>query len=93
MLVFPFANNSQVWEEREGELFDCGLSYYTGSVLVGVVGVGLFLLTARWYQYRVRGDQPYGPHYVEAYYEREVTREPLQRLADNSMLNYGTLAD
>ena len=91
VLVFPFANNSRLWEERDGELYDCGLSYYTGSVLVGVVGLGVFLLTARWYQYRVRGDQPYGPRYAEAYYEREATRQPLRRVVDNSMLNYGAL--
>ena len=95
VLVFPFANNSRLWKERDGELFDCGLSYYTGSVLVGVAGLGLFLLTARWYQYRVRGDQPYGPRYVEAYYERvqEAACEPLRRVLDNSALNYGTLTD
>ena len=93
LLVFPFANN--LWEGTDGDFFGCGLSYYTVSVLMGVVGVGLFLLASRWYRYRVRGDQPYGPHYVEAYYERQqqevASDQPTKTLANNSMLNYGTM--
>ena len=72
-LVFPFANN--LWLAREGRLFDCGLSYYTFNVVIGVVGLVVFCLTARWYQYRQREDRPYHHGYVEDCYQRYMSTQ------------------
>ena len=98
-LVFPFANT--LWHSREGQLFDCGLSYYTFSVVLGVVGLVVFSLTARWYQYRQREDRPYDHAYVENYYQRYMRTEsappstvnsPDEKLLGNtSILDYGTM--
>ena len=98
-LVFPFANT--LWHSREGQLFDCGLSYYTFSVVLGAVGLVVFSLTARWYQYRQREDRPYDHAYVENYYQRYMRTEsappstvnsPDEKLLGNtSILDYGTM--
>ena len=98
-LVFPFANT--LWHSREGQLFDCGLSYYTFSVVLGVVGLVVFSLTARWYQYRQREDRPYDHAYVENYYQRYMRTESAppstinspdeNMLGNTSILDYGTM--
>ena len=88
-LVFPFANT--LWHSREGQLFDCGLSYYTFSVVVGVVGLVVFSLTARWYQYRQREDRPYDHAYVENYYQRSINSPDKKLLGNTSMQDYGTM--
>ena len=98
-LVFPFANT--LWHSRDGQLFDCGLSYYTFSVVLGVVGLVVFSLTARWYQYRQREDRPYDHAYVENYYQRYMRTESAppstinspdeNMLGNTSILDYGTM--
>ena len=98
-LVFPFANT--LWHSRDGKLFDCGLSYYTFSVVLGVVGLVAFSLTAKWYQYRQREDRPYDHAYVENYYQRYMRTESAppstinspdeNMLGNTSILDYGTM--
>ena len=85
VLVFPFAE----WSKKQG-LLDCGFSYYLFSVLLGVVGLVVFCVTARWYRYRVREDRPYGPEYVEEVFQRCIREREAIGDHDSNIPDYGT---
>ena len=98
-LVFPFTN--RLWAPQQGKLFDCGVSYYVSSVLLGVIGLAVFGLAARWYQYRERDDIPYGPRFADAWLQRQIQARQkamaesvrgngAQLLGNTSILDYGT---
>jgi hypothetical protein len=94
-LVFPFANN--MWQDKR-EPFDCGLSYYTTSTLLGATGLVLFCLAARWYQYRQRDDEPFDGRFAEAWVQRQIQAREVAAaensevglLGNASILDYGT---
>jgi peptide/histidine transporter 3/4 len=82
-LVFPFAQK-RFWGDCKGKVFNCGFYYYLMNGVYGVLCLSLFWLAAKWYQYRVREDRPYGPSYVENYYSRYATMatSPEERESD-----------
>lgn len=69
LLTAPFLRRG-IWKECGNEVTNCGFYYYLMNTVLGLGAVLLFWAAARWYQYRVREDRPYGHHYVEEYYSR-----------------------
>lgn len=93
--TFPFALPN-MWNGFRG-ILDCGFWYYLHNTIFGVMSLVLAFTAIRWYQYREREDQPYGPRYVEDYYHRYIERtatwghedERFDAREDNT--NYGTI--
>ena len=94
VFTFPFTVK-MLWKKDQG-MFDCGFYYYLINTVIGMVGVVIFVIAAKWYRYRQREDQPYGPRYVEDYYHRytnsHIEAAPITDNIDTSILAYGTMA-
>ena len=85
--TFPFAQE-KLWGDHRG-IFDCGFSYYLSNSVLGVIGLVVFLIAARWYRNRERDDPPYKHQYAEDYYSRYASR-PTTRLVEEDVANYGS---
>ena len=86
--TFPFAQK-KLWEDHHGKL-DCGFYYYLSNSVLGVIGLVVFLTTARRYRNRERDDRPYTHQYAEDYYSRYASR-PATRLVEEEVESYGSL--
>ena len=86
--TFPFAQE-KLWEDHRGKL-DCGFYYYLSNSVLGVIGLVVFLTTARRYRNRERDDRPYTHQYAEDYYSRYASR-PATRLVEEEVESYGSL--
>ena len=81
VLFFPFSAK-QIWSRvaRETPQISCEFSYYLVTSFIALVGLVLFALAARKYQYRKREEEPYSLSRVEEIYDR-MLREREQRVA------------
>ena len=86
--TFPFAQE-KLWGDHRG-IFDCGFYYYLSNSVLGVVGLVVFLMAAKWYRNRERDDPPYSHQYAEDYYSRYASR-PTTRLMEEQVESYGSL--
>ena len=78
VLLFPFSVES-IWEKLQlNPHFSCGTTYYLITIVIGFLGVIMFAIAARKYQYRKREEEPYSQSRVEEIYDR-MLREREQR--------------
>ena len=89
VVTFPFAQE-KLWGDHRG-IFDCGFSYYLSNSVLGVIGLVVFLIAARWYRNRERDDPPYTHQYAEDYYSRYASR-PTTRLVEEEVESYGSIS-
>ena len=87
VVTFPFAQE-KLWGDRHG-IFDCGFYYYLSNSVLGVIGLVVFLMAARWYRNRERDDLPYSHQYAEDYYSRYAS-QPTTRLVKEEVESYGS---
>ena len=86
--IFPFAD-IKLWGDYHG-IFDCGFYYYLSNSVLGVIGLVVFLIAAKWYRNRERDDLPYSHQYAEDYYSRYASR-PITRLVEEEVESYGSI--
>ena len=81
VLLFPFSV-TKIWSRvaRETPQISCEFSYYLVTSFIALVGLVLFAIAARKYQYRKREEEPYSQSRVEEIYDR-MLREREQRVA------------
>ena len=74
VMLVPVSMNS-IWEN---ELYPphtgCLFGYLLSTCTIGLIGVILYLLAAKWYVYRQRDDRPYDQRFVIDYYNRYIGR-------------------
>ncbi|ORU94679.1 MAG: hypothetical protein A6F71_09460 [Cycloclasticus sp. symbiont of Poecilosclerida sp. M] len=86
--TFPFTQE-KLWGDHRG-IFDCGFYYYLSNSVLGVIGLVVFLMAARWYRNRERDDPPYKHQYAEDYYSHYASR-PTTRLVEEEVESYGSI--
>ena len=81
VLLFPFSVK-KIWSKvaRETPQISCEFSYYLVTSFIALVGLVLFAIAARKYQYRKREEEPYSQSRVEEIYDR-MLEEREQRMA------------
>ena len=79
----------KLWGDHRG-IFDCGFYYYLSNSVLGIIGLVMFLMAARWYRNRERDDPPYTHQYAEDYYSRYASR-PTIRLVEEDVESYGSI--
>ena len=81
VLLFPFSAK-EIWSRVaiETPQISCESSYYLVTSFIALVGLVLFAVAARKYQYRKREEEPYSQSRVEEIYDR-MLREREQRMA------------
>ena len=79
VLLFPFSAKT-IWNKVaiETPQISCEFSYYLVTSFIALVGLVLFAIAARKYQYRKREEEPYSQSRVEEIYDR-MLREREQR--------------
>ena len=71
VVLVPFALPN-FWETST--YTGCEFGYYLFTFISGTIGFILFLVTVRWYKYRVREDQPYDQRFVVDIYDRYLNQ-------------------
>ena len=91
VFTFPFAQ-TELWQDCDKTL-NCGFYYYLMNTLFGIESMLVFMVAARWYQYRIREDRPYDHYYAESYYSRYTSPEQddTQVNLDASTQKYGSI--
>ena len=91
VFTFPFAQ-TELWQDCDKTL-NCGFYYYLMNTLFGIGSMLVFMVAARWYQYRKREDRPYDHYYAESYYSRYTSpkQDDTQVNLDVSTQKYGSI--
>ena len=88
-ILLPFS----LWKKCR----QAGLVYFLVNILISVIGVVAFTVTARRYQYREREDFCNERQYIEDFYEKEVSHNPdfedLEVNFDNELDNFESEKD
>lgn len=78
ILTIPFSLK-HLWASRrmleDPPVTNCGFVYFLFTIVVGLVGLALFLLAAKRYKYRERDEGMFRQQDVEEIYERYITQE------------------
>ena len=81
VLLFPFSIR-QIWENFHIiPQISCGTSYYIVTIVISVLGIVLFVIGARKYQYRKREEEPYSQSMVEEIFDRMLQEREERRVA------------
>ena len=80
-LVFPFSVLS--WKhghvKRDSTVTSCGFGYFLLTIFIAVIGLVCFVVCARKYKYRVRGEVGFLQSQVEEVFERRLRLQEEQR--------------
>ena len=82
VLLFPFSAK-QIWSRVaiETPQISCEFSYYLVTSFIVLVGLVLFAIAARKYQYRKREEEPYSQSRVEEIYDRMLQEREQRRVS------------
>ena len=82
VLLFPFSVK-KIWSRvaTETPQISCEFSYYLVTSFIALVGLVLFAIAARKYQYRKREEEPYSQSRVEEIYDRMLQEREQRRVS------------
>ena len=80
-LLFPFSVEPICEKLQLNPHFSCGTTYYLITIVIGFLGVIIFAIAARKYQYRKREEEPYSQSRVEEIYDRMIQEREQRRVS------------
>ena len=81
VLLFPFSVKA-IWEKLQlNPHLSCGTSYYVATLAIALLGMILFVIAVKKYQYRKREEEPYSQSAVEEIYDRILQEREQRRVS------------
>ena len=81
VLLFPFSVKA-IWEKLQlNPHLSCGTSYYVATLAIALLGMILFVIAVKKYQYRKREEEPYSQSAVEEIYDRMLREREQRRMS------------
>ena len=86
VLLFPFSVKA-IWEKLQvNSHFSCGTSYYVVTIAIAFLGMVMFAIAVKRYQYRKREEEPYSQSAVEEIYDRMLREREQRRVSRTNFL-------
>ena len=80
-VLLPFSLKD-IWQseyvEEHSQVTNCGFGYFLSTCVAATVGLVVFLVVAKKYKCRERGDRPFDHRFAEAYYDQVISCRGIQ---------------